>query len=148
MNQLIKFQEHSIEILNINGRPALTAEAVGIVLGYTNPRNSVVNIIIRNHNNFLSSENFMMTPKKTKSGVKGTYILFVSGIAEIIGKSHGPHAKFYRRWAVHVLSTNVFPADSSAEWKDFYYLETMIYYLSLRDQVLGKLLSECRRQKS
>lgn len=107
MNQLIKFQEQSIEMLNINGRPALTAETIGKALGYVDPRVAINKMFYAHKDEFEVGVDVTVTKTVTVTGEKDTNVFFSTGVVLLTMFSNQPLAKEFRKWAKQVLAAEL-----------------------------------------
>lgn len=107
MNQLIKFQEKSIEMLTVNGRPALTAETIGKALGYAEPRDAINTLFNRNRDEFNENEDYLYPQIEGAGQRRETLVFFSSGAILLCMFSKQPLAKEFRKWAKQVLAAEL-----------------------------------------
>ncbi|MFP4498905.1 MAG: Bro-N domain-containing protein [Vulcanimicrobiota bacterium] len=95
------FQDKPVEFLEKDGEKWLTAEQVGMALGYSEPRKSIVNIINRRQDEFedLIAVIKLMTP----GGNQETTILSRDAVNLVCMFSKKPVAKVFRRWVLQIL---------------------------------------------
>lgn len=106
MNQsIVVFHEQRLELLEIDGRKALTAEHVGKALEYPEPRKRINEIFNRHREEFEADEDFTIRKVRTVKGDKDTIIFFQTGVNLIGMFSKQPLAKEFRRWAKKILVT-------------------------------------------
>lgn len=143
MNQLVKFQEQSLEMLTVNGRPALTAEAVGTALGYAEPRKSINNLFNAHRNEFKDGIHQGVLKTMTPGGIQDLTVFFSQGVILLCFFSNQPLAADFRQWAAEVLSAEL--TGESAQ-KEIAELERQIaqmkyerYFLEYRGARLRKI---------
>jgi len=109
MNQsIVSFHERQLNLLEIDGRKAFTAETIGNALGYpNNPRKRIAEIFRRNVDEFEEEIDFRRTQIASTSGSGGrqeTLVFFQTGVNLIGMFSKQPLAKEFRKWAKKVLA--------------------------------------------
>lgn len=107
MNQLVKFQEQSLEMLTVNGRPALTAEAVGTALGYADPRKAINNLFNAHRDEFKDGIHHSVLETRTEAGTRQAIGFFSQGVILLCFFSNQPLAADFRQWAAEVLSAEL-----------------------------------------
>jgi hypothetical protein len=103
----MKFGEAEMNIVEIDGKPALTAEQLGLALDYSEPRIAINKILNRNYDEFVEGEDYTVTNLVTVTGDKESVVFFKEGAILIAMFSNQPRAKAFRAWAKKYLSESL-----------------------------------------
>ena len=84
----------------------MTSEQLGMVLGFSNPAKGISNLVNRENNEYLKSEEFSATLKmRTPSGIQETRIFNEDGIYEVAFLAKTEKAKEFRSWVRQILKS-------------------------------------------
>ena len=101
---IVVFDGKEIELLQNDGRNAITAEQLGIALEYSEPRIAVNKIFNRNIDEFVEGVDYTVTNLVTEAGMRESVLFFLDGIMLVSMLSSQPKAKNFRLWARQTLS--------------------------------------------
>ncbi len=136
--QLAQFEGRSLEVIDLDGRLAMTAEMVGIGLGYSEPRIAVNKIFNRHADEFEKGVDYTVTNLPTAKGDKEMIVFFQTGVNLLGFFSKQPLAKAFRRWAKYVLSGTARVPESNTNID-------LGEYVSLQQKYIQLLEAECDR---
>ncbi len=103
MTEIVQFHGHELEVVEQEGRRALTAEEVGAALEYGEPRKAVLKILERNRDEFEEGVDCSVVKLTTEAGQRETTVFYRTGCALLGMFSKQPRAKEFRRWAKKIL---------------------------------------------
>lgn len=104
MNQLTQFNGTTVSILDHNGKKWLTAEEIGLCLGYAkdNARDGIIRLYNRNTDEFTEADT--CTVKLTAQGqLREMRVFSETGCNKLGFFSNTPKSKEFRHWAAQVL---------------------------------------------
>jgi len=102
--QLIQFDGESFEVLAVNGRKAMTAEAIGKKFGYSEPRKQVINLLNAHKDEFEEGIDTSVIKLMTEAGTRETVIFFDTGAYLLAMFLNKPEGKRYRKIFKHILA--------------------------------------------
>ena len=116
-----EFHGHSLNIIDHAGKRWLTAEQIGLALGYSqaNARTGITNLYNRNADEFTESDTCIIKMMANPQGGNPTTRVFSATGCHLLGFfSNTPRAKEFRAWAKEVLAGQaaVSPAPTSARY--------------------------------
>jgi len=104
-SQVVRFQNHHLQVVEIDGKKGFTSETIGYALEYAEPRRQVVRQFNRNKEEFESGVDYSVVNLTTDAGERETTVFFQTGVMLIGMFSKQPLAKDFRQWAKHVLAS-------------------------------------------
>jgi prophage antirepressor-like protein len=101
---LIQFAGESFEVLAVNGRKAMTAEAIGKKFGYAEPRKQVINLLNAHKDEFEDGIDTSVIKLMTEAGTRETVIFYDTGAYLLAMFLNKPEGKRYRKIFKHILA--------------------------------------------
>lgn len=136
-SEVVRFHNHNLHVVLVNGKKGFTSETVGKALEYSKPRKSVNKIFSRYEDEFEEGVDYLSGVKLVPgSRNQEMTVFFQTGVILIGMFSKQPLAKDFRQWAKHVLASvqngdwrsvvfQKFPADRQKQLKRAYKLRSL-----------------------